>query len=241
MKRTIRPWIQFPRPQKFRRFTTGRRFFGPARPWRRRVFRRGRIAHNGKGTELKFKDTVFDDAVVAAGGAVSTSLVLIGQGTGESERVGRKITIRQIGFRFEMQLGAQTAASATNDVCRVMMFLDKQANRANTTVTGDSGILIAADYQAFNNLSNKSRYLTLMDRTYDINLDAGGGDGTTEDYGAKIVSDSFYKKVNIGIEYSAGGTGAITEITSNNLAILVISKSGLVTFNSTTRLRYSDI
>lgn len=201
------------------------------------VTRRGRFA--GQPIELKFHDLNFDDAVVAAAGAISTSLNIIAQGTTESERIGRKCTLRKIGFRFEMQLGAQTAASACNDVVRVMLVQDKQANGAVPTISGVNGILASADYQSFNNLNNKNRFRTLMDRTYDINQKAGGGDGTTEDYGAVIKSDAFYKDLNVPIEFS-GATGAITEIRSNNLILLVISKSGLATFNSKFRLRFSD-
>ncbi len=198
---------------------------------------RGRRANGA--VELKFFDLDVDDAIVASGGLVFDSLNKIAQGTTENTRIGRKCTIKRIGFRFEMQLGAQTAAAAANDVCRVIIYLDKQCNGATANVSGNAGLLVASDYQAFNNLSNTSRFRVLLDRTYDINIEAGGGDGTAEDYGAKILSDSFYKRCNIPIEFDSTA-GAITEIRSNNLGLLVISKSGLVTFNGKIRIRFSD-
>ncbi len=101
-------------------------------------------------------------------------------------------------------------------------------------------ILEADDFQSFNNLTNKGRFRTLMDRTYDVECSSGGGDGTTEDYGEGTINDTFFKKCNIPIEFSAG-TGAITEIRSNNIGLLLLSKDGNVAFESSMRLRFSDM
>ncbi len=64
--------------------------------------------------------------------------------------------------------------------------------------------------------------------------------------GAGVVSNSevrqdytFFKKVKIPLEFSAG-TGAITEIRSNNLFVLLISEAGAAGFESKMRLRFSD-
>ena len=78
-----------------------------------------------------------------------------------------------------------------------------------------------------------------MDRTYDIAATAGGGDGTTEDYAATIIHDSFYKKVNLPVEFDSTA-GAITEIKSNNIGILLLSKNGKAGFSSKIRIRFSD-
>ncbi len=187
--------------------------------------------------ELKFHDVDLNDALIASTGDVTATINIIAQGVTESQRVGRKCTIRHIGWRFELRLPTQTAGANASDVARVLMYIDKQANTATAAVTD---ILESADYQSFNNLSNKGRFRTLMDRTYDLNSESGGGDGTTEDYGQVIQTDTFFKKVNIPIEFNAGA-GAITEITSNNIGVLLISRSGLTAFASKIRLRFSDL
>ncbi len=187
--------------------------------------------------ELKFFDLDLDDALIASGGTITDSINKIPQGVTEITRVGRKCTIRQINWRFDLQLPTQTGASAGTDTVRVLMYLDKQANGATAAITD---ILESADFQSFNNLSNKRRFRTLMDRTYAINAEAGGGDGTNEDYAANTLTDSFYKKVNITIEFNSTA-GAITEISSNNIGVLLISRSGLVAFSSKIRLRFSDL
>ena len=42
-------------------------------------------------------------------------------------------------------------------------------------------ILESDDYQSFNNLANKGRFVTLMDRTYELNSNGAAGDGTSND------------------------------------------------------------
>ncbi len=200
------------------------------------VVRRG----NGRvfSIEKKFHDLDIDDTAIANTGTIVTpSANLIAQGTDETERVGRKVTITNIHWKFEVRLPTQTAGSTASDVARIILYLDKQANGAAATVTG---ILESANYQSFNNLANKSRFRTLMDRTYNLNAQAGGGDGTTEDYGQVILSDELHKKVNITVEFDAG-VGVITELRSNNIGVLTISRSGVAAFASKMRLRYTDL
>ncbi len=209
---------------------------------RKSLFRKGYNRTGGfygrysNGGEKKFLDSVVDDAVIATGGLIFNSVNKIPQGTTESERVGRKCTITNIGWKMSINLPATTAAANTSDIVRVIMFIDKQANGATANVTD---ILESADFLSFNNLANTSRFRTLMDRTYALSSKAGGGDGTTEDYAEEEITDSFYKKCHIPIEFDSTA-GAITEIRSNNVGILVISKAGVAGLNSKVRVRYSD-
>ncbi len=187
--------------------------------------------------ELKFHDVDLDDAVIAATGTITATINIIPQGTTEVQRIGRKCTIRQINWRFHVDFPVVTTAAAANgDVVRVILYLDKQANKATAAVTD---ILRTADYQSFNNLNNKARFRTLMDRTYDLNSPSGAGDGATNDYSAQNITDDLYKKVNIPLEFTST-TGAIGEITSNNIGVLLISQGGLAGFQSKFRLRFSD-
>ncbi len=194
----------------------------------------GRFA--GAGAELKFHDLDIDDATIASNGTITEdSCNVIVQGTSESQRIGRKCTLRSINWRFNIRLPEGTAVTTTSDTVRVILYLDKQTNGATAAVTD---ILESDDFQSFNNLSNKSRFRTLMDRTYDLNTDLSG-DGTTVDSPRFNMNDTFFKKVNIAIEYDST-TGAITEQRSNNVGVLLLSKNGLCTFASKMRIRFSD-
>ncbi len=211
-----------------------------------RAFRRGHDRtsgfygkyRGGRNMELKFHDIDIDDAVIAQAGTITDSINKIAQGTTEVTRIGRKCTIKSINWRYDLIMAAATSSSAASDVVRIILYLDKQCNGATATATA---ILESDDYQSFNNLANKSRFRTLMDRTYSLNAQAGGGDGTTEDYAENITHDSFYKKCNIPVEFDSTA-GAITEIRSNNIGILVLSKvGGIATFTSKLRIRFSDM
>ncbi len=198
----------------------------------------GRFANGG---ELKFHDIDINDSAIAAGVTVAEdSCVGIAQGVTEITRVGRKCTVRSINWRFNISMGslADQTDPPKGDVVRILLYLDKQCNGAAATATQ---ILESADYQSFNNLANKSRFRTLMDRTYVINQPMAQTDGTnTGAYGEQEINDTLFKRVNLPIEYDAT-TGAITEIKSNNIGVLTISKNGTAVFESKMRIRFSDV
>ncbi len=186
--------------------------------------------------ELKFHDVDLDDATVAATATVTPSINLIPQGVEEDNRIGRKCSVRNIGWRYDITLPTSGTIGRIDQV-RVMLYLDKQANGATAAATD---ILASDDYQSFNNLTNKGRFRVLMDRTHDLKNHGAAGDGTTNDSSPDIVSGSFFKECNIPLEISGTGTPAITAIRSNNLGVLLISKAGVCTFDSKFRLRFSD-
>ncbi len=200
-----------------------------------------RYAQNGRRGrmgELKFHDLDIDDAVIASNGTiVDSSVNNIPQGVTEVTRVGRKCTIRSINWRFHILLpNSANMAAGTNDTVRVILYLDKQCNGAAAAVTD---ILESDNYQSFNNLANKSRFRILMDRKYQMNAQAGSGDGTSGDAAGVQYNDALYKKVNLPIEFDST-TGALTEIRSNNIGVMLLSKVGICLFESKMRLRFSD-
>jgi len=189
------------------------------------------------GSELKFLDTTDTKSSVNASGTIKeSSLVNVVAGTGESQRVGRKITIKSIHMRYIAQLSNTSNPSGTDDGLRVIVYWDKQCNGATAAVTD---ILETAEYLSFNNLSNKNRFSILMDKTVDISATAGAYDGTNDQFGQKAVTRSFHKKVNIPVEYSST-TGGLTEIRSNNIGLLAISDAGAINMGYTCRVRFSD-
>lgn len=194
----------------------------------------------GVGGELKFHDLDITDATVAAGGTIGIdSINKIPQGVTEVQRIGRKCTIRSINWRFRMTLPELDAVAdpAAPDVIRVILYLDKQANGATAAVTD---ILESDDYQSFNNLANKSRFRTLMDREYDLNYSNLASDGAgVVSASATTISDTLFKKCNIPIEFDST-TGAITEIRSNNIGVLLLGRAGIAGFDSKMRVRFSD-
>ncbi len=217
-----------------RRAPTYKRRFRPG--YNRTAGYYGRYAGGG---ELKFHDVDLDDAVIAAGGTITASVNLIPQGVTEVQRIGRKCTIKSINWRMSLNLAEQDAQATpeSGDTVRIIMYIDKQCNGATAAVLD---VLESADFQSFNNLSNKSRFRTLMDRTITLNFATLASDGAGVVSSTDMFIDQqFYKKCNIPIEFDAT-TGAITEIRSNNIGVLLISRAGVSIFNSKIRLRFSD-
>ncbi|MFQ0997907.1 hypothetical protein [Gilliamella sp. CG33] len=221
-------------------------------PYRGRAFRRPRIVGPQRfytrgrrataGGELKFHDISFSDAVVTNSGAiVEDSLLTIAQGTTESTRIGRKLTVKAIAFRYTVQIPTTATAANTTDTIRVMMYLDKQTNGAAAAVTD---ILESAAYQSFNQLANTSRFTILYDKTTSLSCKSGSGRGTADtlSFGGHRVDPTFYKTCNIPIEYdNVASTGVITTMRSNNIGILAITASGLAGIpTALVRIRFSD-
>ena len=199
----------------------------------------GRFA--GVKAEHKFFDIDVSDSIVASGGTVQGSGTIngISQGTGETQRIGRKCTIKSINWRYTCVLKSQDAGAIPpkGDSIRAIMFLDKQANGTAATVTG---ILESNEFLSFNNLSNSSRFVILHDKTITLNHQNLASDG------AAVVSStnersqhSFYSRCDIPIEFSSVA-GVMSEIRSNNLAILLVGQTGEMDFESKVRLRFTD-
>lgn len=187
--------------------------------------------------EFKWYDETLGFATVTTGGSVrQNSVCEIANGSGESERGGRKITLKSIHIRYVAKIPATATSTLTDDGLRLVVFLDRQANGATATVTD---ILETAGYLSYNNLSNKSRFRVLYDEYTDISATSGAGNGTTNLYGEHAVTKQWHYRCNIPIEFSST-TGAISEIRSNNVGVLVISDNGTIQAKWTSRVRFTD-
>ncbi len=191
------------------------------------------------GGELKFFDVTLDDAVVSATGAITDSINLIPQGITESTRNGRKCTLKSIYWRYHINIPQKNKQTelALGDVVRMILYVDKQCNGVTAAVTD---ILADAQFQAFRNLANSQRFTVLMDKEITLNY-SGAASETADTVSQANVqrNGTFFKKCNIPLEFSAT-TGAITEIRSNNVGILLITQAGVMGFVSQLRLRFSD-
>lgn len=217
------------RPYKQRRFTAGKDRVGGYY---------GRYAGAGGG-ERKFKDVTLDDAVVSSGGTVTDSINKIGQGVTEITRIGRKCTLKEIHWKYTVSLPEVDAVAdpAAVGTVRTIMYLDKQCNGATAAVTD---ILETDDYQSFYNLANQGRFSIIMDKLHTLNYMTMASDGAALVSMGKVTRNySFDKRCNIPLEFD-NTTGAITEIRSNNVGVLILSDTGTMGFTSNIRIRFSD-
>jgi len=193
----------------------------------------------GRDREIKFFDTSITDSDIS-NQVQEASLVLIPAGTGESQRNGRKITVKRVSLRLIFGLdGASPAANANiyNALIRVILYVDNQCNGATAAVTD---VLEASGVDSFYNLNNvPSRFRILHDKTYKIS--AGGGDGT--DMFGNHYLKTISKAMNVPIDFDST-TGAITELCCKNIGMLTLKfdtgGNATVNLNGKARVRYSD-
>lgn len=192
--------------------------------------------YSGSNAELKFHDVDLNDTNVASAGTVTPSINLIPQGVTEITRVGRKCTLKKISWNIRI-ITIAGSSEASSDVVRFILFQDKQCNGATAAVLD---ILETADFLSFRNLSNTGRFRILWDKFVQMNHTAAGGNGTAIETVEHAQFLTYHKDVNIPLEFDAT-TGAITEIRSNNIGVLMISQGNTISLlDSKFRLRFSD-
>ncbi len=215
---------------------------GPYRPPRPIKRRRAFVPYARRASaagELKFHDVDLNDGVIANGGTITPSICLIAQGVTESERVGRKCTIKSVNWRYQVSLPEFDAAGtpATPTTVRFIVYLDKQCNGA-AAVTTD--LLETADIHSFRNLSNTGRFMFMLDKVITLNYITMASDGAGVVSGGEVFREfTFFKQCSLPIEFN-GTTGVIGEIRSNNIGVCVVGLSGAGALNSKFRLRFSD-
>ncbi len=188
--------------------------------------------------DLKFIDATLNDAVVTTTGDVFSQLFIIPDGDTQSQKEGLKVTLKSVQIRFQLTIPSTTVVADATDILRVILVKDKQANGALPAVID---ILNTATIQAFKNLENTSRFVTLFDKTLAISSMGGFGDGTTNATLPNTKWWQFYKKLNYPIFYNnSATTGAVTTINSNNLVLMTISEAGKVGLSLRIRIRYMD-
>lgn len=189
--------------------------------------------------ELKFTNKTLSFFPVSATGNI-TSLNLVAQGVQKSQRIGRRITIWAMEWRYDyfLQVLEKIPTPLSGDLLRLVVFIDKQANGA-TSVALD--ILDTADVLSPYNVDNKDRFVILRDVTHTINYAVMASETSdTVSQGGHIKQGSiFLNDLATTIQFS-GGSGAVAELTSNNLSVLLISSNGTVRTNCFWRIRFTD-
>jgi len=186
---------------------------------------------------MKFLDTVTGPYTLTTAMAdqPADTILAIPQGTTDVTRVGNKVTVKKVMLRGRFNLLDQAKSNPNGCSMRVMIVWDKQAN--GTAGVDGSVVLEQNNVYGFNNLDNSDRFQILKDKWYTLNPMTQTG-STANGFAEKLVRISC-NNLNIPIMYS-GATGAIGEIKSNNIIILVGGSTVDATFLWTTRVRYTD-
>ncbi len=190
--------------------------------------------------ELKFRTRDITPVNLAIAGDFLTgadNLLGLAQGTSESTRLGRKITLKSLGIKGRLTWDP-TVADQFNR-CRVMVVHDTQANGAVPAAV--TTLLQTADIDSYRNLLSGRRFRVLQDKTYTFNPT-----GSDQAEISSIVQKPFhfYKqwKKPLQITYSTNAD-EIAAMSNHNIFVFAISANETmqdITFNVISRIRYYD-
>lgn len=186
--------------------------------------------------EKKYFDSTISNITDISAGVIVNSLNLIPQGTTDITRIGNKVTVRNVNITAFAYNDDQAGGSYAGSFLRTILFVDKQANGATAAVTD---ILKTANIASFRNMDQVDRFIILKDKVTPIPVNSANALHTD-------VSSTMWKlsnKCNIPVHFSST-TGAITELKSNNIGLLMIADTATCNASTsigTARVKFTDL
>lgn len=195
------------------------------------AMRTGGWANPVSGSELKFVDVTIASAPAFGSAAFAAGVLLNGlvPGSGANERIGRKVIMTSLLARFTSNL----AATTTLGCCfRYLIVYDKQANATAPAITD---ILDTDNFLARMNLSNRDRFVVLVDKiTPPVSVQGNHA----------VASKIYRKNLNLEVCFNAGNAGTVADITSGSVYFFAAQSGQAATANlvvaGRTRIRYKD-
>jgi len=193
-------------------------------PYRRALPRNG---------EIKFVDTSFNIGSVGTTGATLASNLVIPVGTGDQQRIGAKVNLKDFMITFALSNDDLGTGAVVSGNVRVVVVLDRQANGA---LPAWADVFDLASLSSFRNLDNVDRFKILKDQIINVPIRTTNALHTDQTGYWK----RWYFKCNLPLHYSST-TGAVTEMKSNNIAVMYIGDNATVNFVGTVRAKYTDL
>lgn len=151
----------------------------------------------------------------------------VGQGTDDTQRIGRRYTNVSIQMRYNISVNSTTATSA---VARVMLVQDRQVNGALPSLTD---ILALSSDIAPMNLNNRDRFKVLYDQEH-----------TVQPQGPQIEYCKMYKKIMVETTNTSTTTSAIAGIATGAIYLVCVGNGNSDTTcaqgNLFVRVRFTD-
>jgi len=203
-------------------------------PIARQSIRTGGWANPSRGGEMKFVDTIVNTNVTHSVSTFGNGTLLNGLAVGStaSQRIGRKVTLKSLLIRYSFAV--QNATTWATPL-RILVVYDKQANATAPAITD---ILLTDNFNSQNNLSNRDRFVTLVDQITD---NIGGGDNAAN----YVIADTLFKRINLETMFNDGNAGTIGDITSGSIYMFVAGTNRLngadLLQDTKVRVRYTDV
>lgn len=218
------------------------------------------------GQEYKFFETTLDATPIPRTGLnvepdstanppvtqTMRSLNLVQQGTGASQRIGRKITVTSLYVKAFFAM-IKNSMDPTITV-RTIVYQDMQCNGTGLASIGELLALPEGrtPYLAFMNLANRGRFRVLANKSVTLNSGTStflstAADTTTSTRfsGSGRHLTLSFPRLRIPVEIKAPNQAntpiTIEHVASNNIGIIYLASSNnAVTVTHTTRIRFSD-
>lgn len=150
------------------------------------------------------------------------------QGTGATNRLGRKIALHSILVRYSLSLAPTSVGGSP---CRILIVFDKQSNGVAPAITD---ILLSNDFHSPMNLNNTDRFIIIFDEMTEPVAVSGN----------YSVSKNLYRKLGLEVQYKDTSNNDITDFASGSIYAFVAQNSAVTTaagaIASLTRIRFSD-
>lgn len=194
----------------------------------------GAFARSRPGAiEKKYFETAIVSTTDMSAGIIVPSLNLVPQGTTDKTRIGNKINVVNLNMNFHFSQDDQTTLFFGNGPLRMIVYHDKQANGAAAVVTD---ILTTASILSFRNMDQVERFTILSDKL----LNSPEVTANVAHTSNSVMYKRWAKKMNIPIHFSST-TGAITELKSSNIGVLLIAAVSTTNWTANCRIKYLDI
>lgn len=183
--------------------------------------------------EDKYKSTYGTNNAIDVTGIVSNALTAPSQGVADTERIGDKINITSISFRFSI-----TAADGTN-LIRLLIFQWHEDDNVSVPVISDiltdptSGALSPVYYH-YNHDTIGHKFTVLYDKVYNLSGDDVGGENQ-QVYKSMYIPRKYMKR---SVKFTGGSIKGM-----NHVRFLCVSDSGSVSHPSMdwiARAHYTD-
>lgn len=200
-------------------------------------------------SEVKFNELVHDDTAILLtvgppigyGSTIFDQCTLINQGDGQEQRIGNKIRLKDVTWRFKISLDPSTTS---DDVVtyRVLLFIIKNSKPyrnvgltlADPTLTdylSNPNVSNVVSTLSMINKDNADNFVILRDKTY-----------TLDEFGTGVSRiHKIYKKLDIVTSYE---TDADSSPSYNELIACIIPGTSLAAymfFASYLRVNYTDV
>lgn len=148
------------------------------------------IGYKNVPAESKIDDNITASIPITTAGVfatgVSAAINQITQGVANNQRLGSKIVIRSLAYRFDFDINS---AATIPCAIRAIIFWDRQPN-AYSVALSPADLLATASYLSYNNVANSSRFVVL--RNHNIALAPNGPQTAFIEGFVKLNMNSFY-------------------------------------------------